>query len=497
MGIFYLGTPEPSWLPKTDIPLFIAASRIRRDYTKSYPKAKGIWALDSNGFMQIRDHGKFMVSARQYAQEAVLWGEAIGGMQWASIQDYMCEDFILAKTGLTVRDHQQKTVDSYLELRALAPQVNWLPVVQGFTLDEYLDCVELYDRAGVDLRSFDVVGLGSVCRRQGTAEAEEIVKHLYHMGLGIHAFGFKLRGLANVSEYLVSSDSQAWSYTARKNDKDPECSAAHKKCSNCFTYAKNWYVKKILPILRNEKESPPMRYLGSKGLIAKHLAPIILKALEERAVYWEPFVGGFSMAKVIGDQAPADKALFASDYHTDLILLYQRLKAEGVDWLPDAVSEDEYKAIKTQPSSALRGFMGFGCAFGGKWLGTYARGEDRNYAAESKRSLAKILSQLKRFSVWQDDFTQTPETSSDLCLKGQMVIYCDPPYANTSGYSVAFDQAAFIETCLRLARWGNIVLVSEYALEHPLFAEVWSMPSQKRLQTKDRATVERLYRVTA
>jgi DNA adenine methylase len=235
-----------------------------------------------------------------------------------------------------------------------------------------------------------------------------------------------------------------------------------------------------------------MRYLGSKGLI-----PIILAQLEGKTAYWEPFVGGFSVARLIGEQAPQGKELYASDFHTDLILLYQKIKSAGTSWIPDAVSEDEYKHIKGQPSSALRGFMGFGVAFGGKWLGTYARGEGRNYAAESKRSLAKIEGALARFSLWQDDFTNSPETFSELALRGQMVIYCDPPYANTSGYSVDFDQKAFIDTCLRLASWGNVVLVSEYQLDHPLFQEVWNMPSQKRLQTKDRATVERLYKVNA
>ena len=57
--------------------------------------------------------------------------------------------------------------------------------------------------------------------------------------------------------------------------------------------------------------------------------------------------------------------------------------------LPESVSEQEYKYIREHKDDdpALAGFVGFGCSFGGKWFGGYARDNrtSRNYASVSKQ----------------------------------------------------------------------------------------------------------------
>ena len=64
------------------------------------------------------------------------------------------------------------------------------------------------------------------------------------------------------------------------------------------------------------------------------------------------------------------------------------------------------------------------------------------------------------------------------------VIYADPPYANKSGYGVAFDNAEFWEWCRRPRR--ALLIVSEYSAP-PDFVEVWakrvtcSMPSNGKV----------------
>ncbi|MFG2864697.1 hypothetical protein [Streptomyces sioyaensis] len=83
----------------------------------------------------------------------------------------MCEPQILAKTGQTVYDHQCRTVASYLNLMWHDDELPWMPVLQGWTLDDYLRCVDMYASMGVDLTLEPLVGLGSVCRRQSTKEA--------------------------------------------------------------------------------------------------------------------------------------------------------------------------------------------------------------------------------------------------------------------------------------------------------------------------------------
>jgi hypothetical protein len=83
----------------------------------------------------------------------------------------MCEPDVRARTGLSVEEHQRRTIASVLELRALAPEIAWAPLLQSWTDGDYWRHAEQYERAGVDLRREARVGLGSVCRRQSTVRA--------------------------------------------------------------------------------------------------------------------------------------------------------------------------------------------------------------------------------------------------------------------------------------------------------------------------------------
>jgi hypothetical protein len=100
---------------------------------------------------------------------------------------------MLARTGLTVAEHQARTVGNYLELRALAPELPFIPVLQGWTISQYLDCVDRYTNAGIDLTALPLVGLGSVCRRQHTPAIAAIVQALASGGLRLHGFGISTR----------------------------------------------------------------------------------------------------------------------------------------------------------------------------------------------------------------------------------------------------------------------------------------------------------------
>lgn len=188
----------------------------------------------------LKKHGRHITTPKDFAAAVIRDRDEIGGMDWASPQDWMCEPEMLAKTGLTVREHQRRTVDSVLELRALGADV--IDVVQGYTLPEYLECVELYDKAGIDLRAAPVVGLGSVCRRQAMGEAAVIARELWRLGLRLHGFGVKITGLRNFGHLLTSADSMAWSkdayYAARRGIRHPGCT--HKSCANCLRYALRW-----------------------------------------------------------------------------------------------------------------------------------------------------------------------------------------------------------------------------------------------------------------
>ena len=241
---FYLGTHEVSWLRRTDVPLFINHRRLARQ--QSLPEALGPWALDSGGFTELGDHGRWLTTAATYAAAARRYRDEIGGMDWAAPQDWMCEPFMVAKTGLTVAEHQARTVASVLELRALAPDVPWIPVLQGWRLSDYLHCVQIYADAGVDLTTEHTVGVGSVCRRQSEYEIEEICAALSAEGIALHGFGVKTLGL-RYARYLRSADSMAWSLNARRHPPlpghdrpGPGRPRGHSTCANCLDWARLW-----------------------------------------------------------------------------------------------------------------------------------------------------------------------------------------------------------------------------------------------------------------
>jgi len=158
----------------------------------------------------------------------------VGRMDWAAPQDWMCEPFMLAKTGLTVREHQARTVDNFQTLRALWPKVSdescpVMPVLQGWTLGDYEHCADLYAQAGVDLHAYELVGLGSVCRRQDTAEIGD--------EFPLHGFGCKTSGLVRYGRMLASADSMAWSFDGRFK---AGCTPTHVSEANCPAFAEGW-----------------------------------------------------------------------------------------------------------------------------------------------------------------------------------------------------------------------------------------------------------------
>ena len=62
----------------------------------------------------------------------------------------------------------------------------------------------------------------------------------------------------------------------------------------------------------------------------------------------------------------------------------------------------------------------------------------------------------------------------DLPEPSETVIICDPPYRNTQGYQVEFDNDKFEQWCIDRAREGYEVFVCEYNIDNPAFEEVWS-----------------------
>lgn len=245
---FYLGTHRPTWLWRVrDVPLFVSHRVL--DGTKRrasrYPRATTRWALDSGGFTELNLYGGWRTTLEQYVSAVRRYVDELGSLDWASPQDWMCEPWMVEKTGLSVERHQELTVDNYLRLRELAPDLPFIPVLQGWQLDDYVTCVGLYAENGIDLREYPVVGVGSVCRRQDADEIGAIMSRLRRGGIRCHGFGVKELGLRKYGEHLTSSDSMAWSYDARRDaaratGRRQVSTCTKGTCANCMHYALSW-----------------------------------------------------------------------------------------------------------------------------------------------------------------------------------------------------------------------------------------------------------------
>lgn len=197
------------------------------------------------------------------------WAEQAGDVMAPALADaskYGLDAVVVFHgTGLSVAEHQRRTVENFLELRRLDAELPIIPVLQGWTLGDYWRCEGLYRDAGVDLRKEPVVGVGSVCRRQGTGAASRIMMTLASSGIRIHGFGFKTQGLQGCHHVLESADSLAWSYAARRDpplpghDKPgPGRRTGHINCANCADYALAWRTALLASL--HERARPPIQH---------------------------------------------------------------------------------------------------------------------------------------------------------------------------------------------------------------------------------------------
>ena len=102
----------------------------------------------------------------------------------------------------------------------------------------------------------------------------------------------------------------------------------------------------------------------------------------------------------------------------------------------------------------------------------------RNYFEESKANFQRQLPALKGILVGCCDYRDLR-----FPLHEKALIYCDPPYADTVGYSEKFDTAAFWEWCRRQSLAGHVVVVSEYAAPDD-FVCIWERETTIHLNNR-------------
>jgi hypothetical protein len=215
--LFYVGLHMPSHASRFER-CMISVNRLRH---RRSGFDVGEWMMDSGAFTEISRHGRYRESPEDYAVQIRRW-YGNGKMVAAVSQDFMCEQFILDKTGMTTAEHQRLTIERYDLLLPLVGDAYLLPVLQGYEPQEYVDHIRQYGRR---LKAGAWTGVGSVCKRNVDIDAiEEVLMAIRteRPDLRLHGFGVKLTALKSsvVNDCLYSADSLAWSFSARKQGRD-------------------------------------------------------------------------------------------------------------------------------------------------------------------------------------------------------------------------------------------------------------------------------------
>lgn len=215
-----------------------------------------------------------------------------------------------------------------------------------------------------------------------------------------------------------------------------------------------------------------MRYMGGKSRVSKKIVEVIDNAVHGWQKQDFKQIGKNNSISELGGQIETFVSLFCgscsveakvqaknkilNDKHPYLIAMWQGVQ-DGYK-LPEVITDEQYQYIKNNKDedACLTGFVGFGCSFGGKWFGGLARNKKGdNYCARANRSVHKD------FNLGLKDAQFLCLDYKDVHIPDGSVVYCDPPYANTTGYTTGnFNHNEFWDYVREISK-KNLVLISE------------------------------------
>lgn len=203
-----------------------------------------------------------------------------------------------------------------------------------------------------------------------------------------------------------------------------------------------------------------MSYLGAKCKGASHILDVLNDEMFDGMDYVEPFCGYMHILRRVENK----RSYRASDCNPLLIALMKGVQNKRP--IPK-ITQAEYQKLKTQRQITLRrAVAAFTYSYCGKQWGGYVDkyerdGKKKSYADERKRYY-KELQQNDAFmsaTIRNIDYRKINYKKK--------LIYCDPPYCNTTAYKQGededneFDSKEFWEY---MRKWSkdNIVFISEY-----------------------------------
>lgn len=144
-----------------------------------------------------------------------------------ALRDWPVEPQVRDELDLTVEELQQKTLEDHIRVLDAVEhdsRVDAQPVavLQGWEPDDYLRCLDMFRDHGLVT---DVIGLGSVCRRGGLDDIQDVahrVRRNLPPRVDLHGFGLKQTAVEQPQALTVfdSVDSAAWENRLRHATRD-------------------------------------------------------------------------------------------------------------------------------------------------------------------------------------------------------------------------------------------------------------------------------------
>ncbi|WP_054839681.1 hypothetical protein [Thermococcus sp. JCM 11816] len=130
--------------------------------------------------------------------------------------DYPCEPGVNREVHRTNKERIEATISNAIKCLDL-DGVNWVMVVQGYTIDEYLYAIDRIKEQGL---LTEVMAIGTLCTRRSISAAREAIlaiRKALPRWVKLHGFGVDLRFLRDPTIFhaLYSTDTGAWKALCR------------------------------------------------------------------------------------------------------------------------------------------------------------------------------------------------------------------------------------------------------------------------------------------
>lgn len=212
MSLLFLGLNPRyqwfKWLPRSTNIMYSAAGFWRDDekdwrINNGWLHIAGLKWLDCGGYMLLNKYDDYPFSTGSYMNFVARLKP-----HWYATMDYPCEPDPVAnveKIRGTVANAK-----AILDDEAMLPGPIPVPVIQGYTLDEYMYCLDMHYHAGT-IRPY--MAVGSLVRKISDGELADLITKIHKRAteLGVkrlHFFGLKLApALVPLSDLIFSRDS--------------------------------------------------------------------------------------------------------------------------------------------------------------------------------------------------------------------------------------------------------------------------------------------------